>query len=119
MKKWGYKMISKANYRASVACLGIILIISFHVAIVCEAQVPLGAGEPLGQVRRIQGPAILQRWGFAGIPTSCREEPGVSSGYVWDRSLAGSQDMVEGQPDGSGRRVSRDSFDIAVSGVPA
>ena len=97
--------------------IGIILISLLQLTITCEAQTP-GASEPLGQMRRIQGPAIVQRADSPEFqplaeqnPTSLNDmigtDPAPEARIWWKGSQAVQADSVPG-----------DSFYFAVSRVP-
>ena len=68
-------MSCKRNYLALLAFLAIILTVFLQLTIICEAQGPPGTGEPLGQVRRIKGPAIVQRAGSPEFQTLAEKNP--------------------------------------------
>jgi hypothetical protein len=68
-------MICKWNCRLFGQFIGIILISSLQLTNICAAQGPPGNGEPLGQVRRIQGLAIVQREGSPEFQPLAEKDP--------------------------------------------
>ena len=68
-------MFYKLNCSIPVVFLSIIPVVFLHMAITCEAQAPPGTGESLGQIRRIQGPAIVQRVGSPEFQSLAEKSP--------------------------------------------